>query len=535
MSETSASVADRRVLMLPPTKRDGELTAALLREAGIACDICSSIAGLVDSALVAGGVIMLSEETLEDHDVDLLTDAMAHQPPWSDLPVLLLTWPGADSPLVSRLADALPNLTLLERPVRVVALISAVRAALRARVRQYQIRSQIEAIRDVDRRKDEFLATLAHELRNPLAPIRNAAQMLKLSGTADPTIQRLQQIMERQINHMVRLVDDLMEVSRITRGKIDLQADSLHIAAVLQSAVELSQPLIDERRHFLTVSVPDEPLIVRGDPHRLAQIFSNLLNNAAKYSDDGGAIWLSATRVKDSAIISVKDAGAGIDPAVLPHVFELFAQGEMPTVRTQGGLGIGLALASKLVLMHGGTLEAKSEGRGRGSEFIVTLPLTSQPATAADPKTRTMITSFPHRILVVDDNEDSAQTLAALLRHLGADVCVVFDGPSAIDAMSSHRPSVVFLDIGMPAMNGYEVARTIRREGKHRHVMLVAVTGWSQQRDRRRAHAAGFDHHLVKPVDLAELQLLLERFAERGMLLGLAPTLDGAAERKERH
>ena len=532
MTIPQSNAAERRVLLLPPTRKDGELTSAILRESGIYCEVCSSLPRLLDSLSVAAGAVILAEEVLEEGDVQVLDEAMAHQPPWSDLPVLLLTWQGADSPEVVNIVETLPNITLLERPLRIGTLVSTVRAALRARERQYQIRGQIEAIRDGDRRKDEFLATLAHELRNPLAPIRNAAQMLKLCAPADPSIQHLQQIMERQINHMVRLVDDLMEVSRITRGKIDLRKEPVDIATVLQSAIETSQPLIDAGRHPLTLSVPNEPLVVNGDLHRLAQVFSNLLNNAAKYSDEGGPIWLSARRSGDGRVeVSVRDQGMGVEAAMLPHIFELFAQAEVPKPRAQAGLGIGLALVRRLVDMHDGAVQAFSDGRGRGSEFVVSLPFSATSGAAASKPARIDGFTFPHRVLVVDDNQDSARTLGELFEHLGATVRVVFDGQSALDAIAAERPAVVFLDIGMPGMDGYEVARRIRQDGRNRHVMLVAVTGWSQQRDRRRAHAAGFDHHLVKPIDLAALQTLLAGFHERGLLVALAP--HRAVERQE--
>ena len=512
------NAAERRVLLLPPTPKDGELTCAILREAGIYCEACANLTDLLDSASVAAGAIILAEEVLGSDDVQSIEEALSRQPPWSDLPILLLTWQGGDSHQVLGAMEMLPNLTLLERPLRIATFTSTVRAALRARDRQYQIRGHIEAIHDGDRRKDEFLATLAHELRNPLAPIRNAAQMLKLSSPADPSIQHLQQIMERQINHMVRLLDDLIEVSRITRGKIDLRKEPTEIAAILQSAIETSQPLIDDGRHPLSVSVPNEPLTVHGDPHRLAQVFSNLLNNAAKYSDKGGAIWLTACRDGERIVVSVRDEGMGIEPAMLPHVFEIFAQAELPKPRAQAGLGIGLALVRRLVEMHDGNVEALSEGRGRGSEFVVTLPCVVGAGSAPKRSPSLADFTFHHRVMVVDDNQDSARTLGELFEHLGADVRVVFDGPSALETIREHRPAVVFLDIGMPGMDGYDVARKIRQDGQYRHVMLVAVTGWSQLRDRRRAHAAGFDSHLVKPVDLAALQELLTNFEARGVL-----------------
>lgn len=377
------------------------------------------------------------------------------------------------------------------------------------------LREAEEALKEGDRRKDEFLATLAHELRNPLAPIRNGLHILRLAGDSPTDVQEL---LERQVSHLVRLVDDLMEVSRITRGKIDLRKEQVDLAAVVQGAVETSMPLIEAARHRLDLTCPPEPITLDADPVRLTQIFSNLLNNAVKYTDEGGRIWLTVEREESTAVISVRDSGMGIPTEMLDKVFGLFTQVDRTYSRAQGGLGIGLTLVQSLVSMHGGSIEARSEGPGRGSEFVVRLPLVAGPAREPDP----IEPSAPHealpalRVLVVDDNRDAAASLAMVLKVLGADVRTAYDGEAALEVLRTYKPSVALLDLGMPCMDGFEVARRARREPHGRDVTLIALTGWGQEEDRRRSREAGFDHHLVKPVDLEALQELLRLDADRG-------------------
>ena len=367
----------------------------------------------------------------------------------------------------------------------------------------------VVALRDADRRKDEFLATLAHELRNPLAPIRNSLHLLRVAG-ARASAERVHEMLERQVNHMVRLVDDLMEVSRISRGKIDLRREPLDLAAVLRTAVETSKPLIERGRHELRLMLPDEPLPVDGDAVRLAQVFANLLNNAAKYTDDGGRIELAARRDGDSALVTVRDSGIGIAPEQLPRLFEMFSQIDRGAARAQGGLGIGLSLVQRLVQMHGGSVQAASDGLGHGSKFMVRLPLAlAGTAAAGGPQPAAAAPLQARRMMVVDDNRDAADSLGMLLGFLGGEVRVEHDGASALAAIDGWQPSVVLLDLGMPGMDGFEVARRIRGKSQHRALTLVALTGWGQEEDRRRTRAGGFDHHLIKPVDINVLQALL--------------------------
>ncbi|HEX7226965.1 MAG TPA: ATP-binding protein, partial [Candidatus Binatia bacterium] len=372
------------------------------------------------------------------------------------------------------------------------------------------IKSQ-EAMREADRRKDEFLATLAHELRNPLAPIRNSLHILRLTGTSKPGIEQVYEMMERQVNQMVRLVDDLLEISRITRGQIELRKERVSLTSVIQSAVELSKPLIEEARHNLEISLPPETLIFEADPVRLEQIVSNLLNNAAKYTNPGGRIWLTARRESDDIVISVRDSGIGILPEMLPRIFEMFTQVEHSTSRTHGGLGIGLTLVRSLVEMHGGKVEALSEGRGKGSEFIVRLPHNDNPRSeVAGASMQHFGQLSSKRVLVVDDNRDAADSLGKLLNLAGAEARAVYNGFAALEVLPTYQPAVLLVDIGMPDMDGYELARRVRQLPNCGDLTLIALTGWGQAEDRQRSQAAGFDFHLTKPADFSTLQSLLD-------------------------
>jgi PAS domain S-box-containing protein len=767
-----------RVLVLAPTGKDAALTQSILNRTDIACVCCASLTQICVELQAGAGAILVAEEAVHQGRDKCLDDWLAKQPPWSDLPVLVLARPGADSAAVAQAMDLLGNVTVLERPTRVAALVSAVRSALRARKKQYEARDHLvqisrasearnllaaivessadaiisktlegqivtwnsgaerlfgytaaeavgksitilipperhaeepailarlrrgeriehyetvrvtkdgrridisltvspvrnadgriigaskvarditqqkraevqlrrseaearrllelnrttmanlgegmytvdgqglvtyvnpeaerlfgwtaaeligrrmhdvthykhqdgspfpieecsgfrvlqegqvlkgfedtfirkdgsffpvsysssplrdaegkivglvvvfeditqrkeyeQALLDADRRKDEFLAMLAHELRNPLAPIRNSLNILRMNNRNDPTIEQVGEMMERQVNHMVRLVDDLLEVSRITRGKIELRKELVELAAVVRSSVETSRPLIDERRHQLALSLPAEMLTLEGDPVRLAQVFSNLLNNAAKYTDVGGQIWLTARCDGNNVVISVRDTGTGIPLEMLPRIFDMFMQIDSHTDRAQGGLGIGLTLVKSLVEMHGGKVSAYSAGVGQGSEFVVSLPLAVGRRSAPRRGQSTPVSVLaPRRILVVDDNRDAGRSLGMLLKLLGADAQVVCSGPEALEAIAAQRPAVVLLDIGMPGMDGYEVARRIREQPELNDLTLIALTGWGQEEDRRRTQAAGFNHHLIKPADVRALETLL--------------------------
>lgn len=373
-------------------------------------------------------------------------------------------------------------------------------------------------LREADRRKDEFLAMLAHELRNPLAPISNSLNLLRLTDDLSPSAVRVREIMEQQVAQLIHLVDDLLEVSRITRGKIELRREMIELASVVRGVVEASRPLIEAARHQLAIALPPEPLTLHADAVRLTQVLSNLLNNAAKYTDHGGQIWLTARRLGNEVMISVRDTGVGLPVEMLPRIFDLFAQVDRTLHRSQGGLGIGLTLARSLVQLHGGRIEARSEGPGRGSEFIIHLPLAmvEQPGlTGPSPQKPMPPMNLPsHKILVVDDAEAAAYVLGKLLERIGQQVRTVNDAGTALAAALSDRPDVVISDIAMPDVDGYELARRIRRQPELQGIVLVALTGYGQESDRQRAVEAGFDHHLVKPVSLKALEALLSSLPE---------------------
>jgi len=368
-----------------------------------------------------------------------------------------------------------------------------------------------EALREADRRKDEFLATLAHELRNPLAPIRNAVYIVKHPQTEVTTRQQAQDMIERQVQHMARLLDDLLDVSRIGQGKIELRTEPFDVAVLAQRAVEAMRGLIDTKQQLLKLLLPDEPCWVMGDPTRLEQVLTNIINNACKYTDVGGQISVTVEPLSTEVVLRVQDTGIGIAPELLPRIFDPFVQGGGHSGRSESGLGIGLTLAKKLAELHGGKIVARSQGIGAGSELTVRLPRLRQELTSTtEPAVATPAEKVPaRRILVVDDNEDAATSLAALLRLKGHDVRVAFSGPTALQTALSFRPQVVFLDIGMPSMDGYEVAARFRDQPHGKDVMLVAVSGWGQPNDRQRSQSAGFDDHLVKPVEPAVLERLI--------------------------
>ncbi|MFO0601521.1 MAG: PAS domain-containing protein [Polyangiales bacterium] len=372
-----------------------------------------------------------------------------------------------------------------------------------------------EALREADRRKDEFLALLAHELRNPLAPLRTGLQVIRLSAADEAASARVHAMMERQVDHMVRLVDDLLDISRISRGKLELRREAVRVQDVVEQAVEATRPAVEAGRHALKVSVPPAPLWVNGDVTRLVQVLSNLLHNAAKYTPPGGRIEVDVEPVAEGVALRVTDDGAGIAAEMLPKVFDMFVQADRTLVRSHGGLGIGLSLVRNLVAMHGGTAVAESAGTGRGSRFTVVLPLVEGPGRVSCPgasaATASIPPATPRRVLVVDDNEDAADALATMLRLLGAEAAVAHDGAAALRRALEFKPDLVFLDIGMPDMDGYEVAGRLRGDPTLRHVTLVALTGWGSESDKARSRAAGFDRHLVKPVGLPEVEDVLAR------------------------
>jgi signal transduction histidine kinase/ActR/RegA family two-component response regulator len=367
-----------------------------------------------------------------------------------------------------------------------------------------------EALRAAARTKDQFLATLAHELRNPLAPITNAVEILRRSGGGNPAQQRALEIMARQVQQMVRLIDDLLDVSRISTGKVLLDMSRVDLVAVMNSAVEIAQPGIAARHHVLALDLPEGPVFVHGDSTRLAQVFANLLNNASKYTNEGGRIAVRLEAGADECVVRVSDTGVGIAPDKQDSIFDMFVQVEEPGSRSpKSGLGVGLTLARQLIGLHGGSIEVHSAGVGQGSEFIVRLSRGALPPAAPPPPPPVMAPVPRHKVLIADDNVDFANSLLSILESLGQSVTVVHDGFAALEAAGRLRPDFIFLDIGMPGLNGYEVTERLRRQPATCDAFIVAITGWGQEKDRQRARAAGFDEHLVKPADVEHLVRLL--------------------------
>ena len=657
--DARAAILEERVLVLMPSERDTERTINLLSEANIACTPCTSLTELCRELSLGAGAVLLTDDISSSDSDQRFEESLRKQPAWSALPVLLLTRDGTSERAQHHSLGGYNHVVIVERPVRVRSLVSAVRSALRARQNQYEIRDairereqqslaltaqdeklrfaltagrlgsweldpetetydcseicksnygrpldqpftfaeykqsihaqdrervgaalahslgtgnqydieyrvvwpngethwlmvrgravydslgrptrmagvsldvterkrlheallhsqselaeQAEQLRTADRLKDEFLATLAHELRNPLAPIRTGLSLLSESNDpqlADKTLG----VMQRQVRHMVRLIDDLLDVSRITRGKLELKRERLELCSVVEAAVEASLPAIQRAEHTLHTRLSAEPLVVDGDHTRLAQVISNLLNNASKYTPNGGVIELSVRREGSTVAIAVADNGLGIPAGCVEDVFQMFNQVNQALHRAEGGLGIGLALVRKLVQMHGGSVVAESAGLNQGSTFTVRLPLVEGVPLEAEPPPQQVVTgAAQERILVVDDNDDAAELLSLMLEQAGYQTTTVYDGVTALQAAHELTPTIVILDIGLPGMTGYEVAERLRQDERLAHTTLIALTGWGTPEDRRRAMAAGFDVHLTKPVAAEDLRAALGR------------------------
>jgi len=522
---------DDRVLIWAPTGRDGQLTSEVLTRAGLRCRACRRTEELESEMRAGIGVAVLAEEALTHAFLRALVQTLQAQPPWSDVPLIVFTQDDDGIELILKVLGGLGNVTVLERPVRITTLLSAVRSGLRGRRRQYELRDLLGRLEDADRRKDEFLAMLGHELRNPLAAIQNALALLEHAAHRDSRTARQHEVIDRQLRHLCRMVDDLLDVSRITQGKVVLQRQLVDLRQIVDAAMHTLESTERMRHHVFTVRKASSPVRVSGDPVRLEQIVWNLLSNAVKYTPEGGHISIHVGAEENDAVLRVRDDGIGIPVAMLPRVFEPFIQLEHSLDRAQGGLGLGLPLVRNLVLLHGGSIRAASEGKDCGTEFLVRFPLaadaeaaeaepaaeTEAPARAAsaDGETR------PLRILVVDDNDDGRETMHELLSVLGHRVDLAVDGLSGIEKALSGRPELALIDIGLPGCDGYEVARRIRGELNGGTPWLVAMSGYGQPDDRRRALDAGFDRHLVKPVSFEALTSLL-REIERGTLSGAA-------------
>jgi signal transduction histidine kinase len=501
------------------SEQDAVRIVELLGSLGINGTQCADYSELCNEIERGAAAIILSElPNISDSESRLLSILHA-QPVWSAIPTIIIA---AESANADTLSEVLPvGATLVDRPVRTRTLASIARIALHARRNQYMVRdllqereTLVDLLRHEARIKNEFLATLAHELRNPLAPIRTGLQILRLSPTGTPAMQTVE-MMDRQVRHLVRLIDDLLDISRITRGKLELRKQRVPLSLLLSNAVESSKPLIDMGKHTLTISVPEELITLDVDPVRLAQVITNLLNNAAKYTPNGGAIALTARHTNDTVQIEVTDNGIGLSPQMLTKVFDMFSQVAPSTERSQGGLGIGLTLARRLTEMHNGTVEATSPGPGKGSTFTVTLPykektLTDTDGVLIEHGVSHAIPCKSHRVLVVDDQVDIAQSLKDLLSLLGQDTHIAHNGPEALQAAKTFKPEIVFLDIGLPGMTGYEVARNLRADEETPRTRLVAVSGWGDEENISLAREAGFDRHLTKPVDPLEIERIIQ-------------------------
>jgi two-component system, sensor histidine kinase len=500
-------VNEQRVLIFPPSRRDGEVTREVLRRAGLVCFVLHD-ANEVAQEIEAGiGALIMTDAALAIPSIQTVLTSLARQPAWSDLPIVLLCQTGPQMPAVSGI-KALTNVTVLDRPTSARTLISAVQAALRGRLRQYQTRDQLEALRvaeenlrNADQRKDEFLAMLAHELRNPLAPIRNAGELLARTLPENSQVQTVAAIVKRQSSHLSRMVDDLLDVSRITQRRIELQHHPVNLSSVISQALESVEPLMREKNHKVFVATGYGPVYVNGDHARLVQCIANILNNSGKYTDAEGEIRVEVRNEPGQVTIAITDNGVGIPAELLPRIFDLFVQSNRSLDRSQGGLGIGLSVVRRLIEMHGGSVSAASEGPGRGARFEVALP-TIAPPTQAE-KQESEQPTIPRRILIVDDNVDSADSLAMILNLSGHVAEAVYGAAEALERAAAFDPEIVLLDIGLPGIDGYEVARRLKSSGSK--ARLVALTGYGQPEDVRRAHNAGFDKHLVKPVDLHHL------------------------------
>ncbi|HKI05101.1 MAG TPA: ATP-binding protein [Thermoanaerobaculia bacterium] len=512
---------EQRALVLAPTGRDAILACQLLSSMDVPSLACGDAAELFQEIEAGAGAVILADEALHPDVADGLLKTLAGQPPWSDLPLIVFTRTGEDSERILGKLVPLGNATILERPVRLSTLVSAVKAALRARRRQYEVRDLLRRQGEADRRKDEFLAMLGHELRNPMAAIRNALWVLDEIGSQDEQEVRQREVIMRQTRHLVRMVDDLLDVSRVTLGKIILK----HLPVDLQDMAErcLSEMGLAAlaESNGLELEVHTQRVIVLGDSVRLEQVLCNLIQNAIKYTPRGGRLSLVVEEREGEACICVGDTGIGLSPEALQTIFEPFSQVESSRQRSEGGLGIGLPLVRNLVAMHGGRVEAESDGPGRGSEFTVRLPLAAenvQPTAFRKPPARVRAAEPASglHVLVVEDNHDGRESLRELLEIWGHKVSVAESGPEGVEVASSVHPEVALIDIGLPGLDGNEVARRIRALLGGNEICLIAMTGYGQPEDRRRALQAGFDRYLVKPVDPAILSQLINEAHHRG-------------------
>jgi two-component system, sensor histidine kinase len=492
------------VVVMAPFGRDADLICDELRKAGIQSQCETTIEALCERMGPSVSAVIVAEEALTPRQLDCFVDVLGKQDAWSDIPVLVLTGDGKSTPASMRVMNRLGvccNMTMLERPVRIMTIVASVHAALRARQKQFEVRDLLnESERNV-RQRDEFLAMLGHELRNPVGTIRNAIEVLENVGTSiNRTEVEQRAIIRRQARHVGHLIDDLLDVSRVTTGKISLYRLPVDLRELVVRCVQAAEGAIEAERHQLSLDIEPQSLVVDGDPVRLEQIVTNLLTNAIKYTPTRGKIEVSARREGEMAVVSVRDNGMGISAELLPHIFDLFTQGHRTIDRAHGGLGIGLTVVRSLVEMHGGRITVESEGTGsrRGSVFTVELPLSQSVVNVVEAPVRTK--GARRRVLVVEDNSDARKALRALLQLCGHDVEVAEDGLAGVEKAVRLRPEIALVDIGLPKLDGYGVAREVRNS-LGQGICLVALTGYGQPDDQLRATEAGFDLHLTKPVD----------------------------------
>jgi len=520
-AERRETVAPERALICAPTGRDASLTCEVLAASGIDCRAFASCDQLIEAVSGGAGVVILGQEALEPDEAYDLASFLARQPVWSDLPVIILVRDDDDVRETVASLGPVANVTLLERPVHLATLLSAVQTALRARRRQYEVRDLVQRLAETDRHKDEFLALLGHELRNPLAAVAAAAEILARSDVATSVRRQQTVLVRRQVRHLTRMVDDLLDLSRLSMGRIDILREALDLRSVVEHALEALDLAGRNGFHRLVVDLPEEPLPILGDPIRLEQVVSNLLRNAIKYTPEAQGIEVAARRLGDRVEIRVRDEGVGIEEKDLESIFDPFTQGTRARHVTEGGLGMGLYLSRRLVELHDGTIEARSDGTGTGAEVIVRLPLFEQgerPTPEAVAEDRSEGTAAGNSllpegvsVLLVEDNPGGREALEALLDLWGCLVTTASTGAEAIECGVGRPPKVALVDIGLPDIDGYEVARRLRQELGDGCCRLVALTGFGQPEDRRRALDAGFDEHLVKPVDPGRLSALLRQ------------------------
>ena len=504
-----------RVLIVAPIGRDAELMCTHLETAGITCEAFDSVDAVCATLKDGAGALLLTEEALLPDVTPRLAQALDCQPPWSDVPIIILAGEPFDRP--SRTFGDLgrrTNVTLVDRPVRIKSLVSATQSALRARERQYQIRDLMETLEDRVHERDRFLAILGHELRNPLGAILLASQMKGDDGKLDGDHAEL---IERQSRHLTRIVNDLLDLSRLVSGKIVLKRQIIDLADAVHQAMETVRAASTRHKVAVEIRPATTPLPVDVDPVRTDQIITNVLTNAVKYTPEGGHVVVTLEREGDRAVVRVTDDGVGIAPDRIGTIFELFAQAENAIGRAQGGMGIGLALVRNLLHLHGGTITAKSDGIGKGSEFAVQFPIAVPGELAVEPDRRVARASgdgLPRRIVIVEDNVDVRELLRLKLHRLGHAVDAVGDGHAGVTAIVDGKPDLALVDIGLPGLDGYEVASQVR-QSLGPDVVLVAVSGFGQPDDKRKALEAGFDEHITKPADVTDIENLLARLPPR--------------------